>query len=50
MHEDKPASEAGLPDWLIDDVIDNDAGLDALAGAVEAAFTRLSSGTIQKAS
>ena len=44
------SSEAGLPDWLIDDVIDNDAGLDALAGAVEAAFTRLSAGTIQKAS
>lgn len=44
------ASEAGLPDWLIDDVIDNDAGLDALEAAVEAAFTRLSAGTILEAS
>jgi len=44
------SSEAGLPDWLIDDVIDNATSLDWLVGAVEAAFTRLSAGTILKAS
>lgn len=44
------ASEAGIPDDLVDDEVVNDGGLYDLAAAVEAAFARLPAGTMVVAS